>query len=132
MVAKVIVNPSSGKVPVRIANFTEKSITLFKDTTTAILESVTVVDKQNVCNTKVNNTKGIQNNQKLPDHLSDMFKKSAENLDPDQTEVLRNFLIKHQNVFSRDSNDIGHSSLVKHSIDTGNAKPVKNIHTEFL
>ncbi len=34
-------------------------------------------------------------------------------------------MIKHSDVFARSSNDLGHTSVVKHKINTGNNQPVK-------
>ena len=38
---------------------------------------------------------------------------------------LRNTTNLHENVFSKDDYDLGHTNLVEHTIDTGNAKPIK-------
>ena len=34
-------------------------------------------------------------------------------------------LLKHQSVFSKNENDLGHTHMVEHTIDTGDAKPIK-------
>ena len=61
----------------------------------------------------------------LPDHLKDMFSKSSKDLDKSETEQLKQFLIKHENIFCASSADNGHTTLIKHKIETDNAKPVK-------
>ena len=38
---------------------------------------------------------------------------------------IHSLLLKHENVFSKDDYDLGHTNLVEHTIDTGNAKPIK-------
>jgi len=37
----------------------------------------------------------------------------------------KEFLQEHQNTFAKSSDDLGFSSLVKHDIDTGDAKPIR-------
>jgi hypothetical protein len=53
MVAKVLVNPNSCTVPVRLINLTDKPVTVFKDTTTAKLENVEIVDRKVVNAVKI-------------------------------------------------------------------------------
>ena len=38
---------------------------------------------------------------------------------------VHSLLQKHENVFSKDEYDLGHTHLVEQTIDTGNAKPIK-------
>ena len=123
LVAKSVVDPNTGRIPIRLANLTDKPIKVFKDTVTATMETVEVVENELVGST---GTSDISKNlDKLPEHLVTLYEKSCANLDSSQSEVLKQFLIKHQHVFSKDSNDIGHTTLIKHEIDTGDSKPVK-------
>ena len=64
---------------------------------------------------------------KLPKHLEPLFERSSENLDSAQQNRLEQFLIKHQDIFSKSSSDIGHTTLIQHHIDVENAKPVKKV-----
>ena len=38
---------------------------------------------------------------------------------------IHSLLLKHENVFSKDDYDLGHTNLVENRIGTGNAKPIK-------
>ena len=38
---------------------------------------------------------------------------------------IHSLLLKYENLFSKDDYDFGHPNLVEHTIDTGNAKPIK-------
>ena len=40
---------------------------------------------------------------------------------------IHSLLLKHENVFSKDDYDLGHTNLVEHTIDTGKAKPIKHL-----
>ena len=62
---------------------------------------------------------------KVPDHLYDLYRKSAENLKPDQTLALRQLLCDYADVFARSEFDLGNFTAITHSIDTGDAKPIK-------
>ena len=58
---------------------------------------------------------------RLPDHMKDMFQRSGEELSNDQ--LLRVYLL----LISKDmvDTDLGTFTAVKHQIDTGNSRPIK-------
>ena len=60
--------------------------------------------------------------QYIPEHLSDLFERSKENLHHRHHNDVKQCLIDFQDVFSTDSQDI---DIVKHSIHTRDAKPIK-------
>ncbi len=62
---------------------------------------------------------------KLPQHLSDLFECSSKRLNHHEKEQLRLLLIKHSDVFAKSADDLGHTYVVKHRIDTGDNPPVK-------
>jgi hypothetical protein len=61
----------------------------------------------------------------VPSHLHDLFKRSTENLNPDQVRIMRQLLCEYTDVFAQDEFDLGNFSAITHSIDTGDAKPIK-------
>ena len=61
----------------------------------------------------------------LPEHLKGMYEQSAKGKSKMECAQIHSLLWKHENVFSKDDYDLGHTNLVKHTIDTGNAKPIK-------
>ena len=61
----------------------------------------------------------------LPEHLKELYEKSAKGKNEYQKKVIHWLLLKHQNVFSKNENDLGRMHLVEHTIDTGDAKPIK-------
>ena len=63
--------------------------------------------------------------QDIPKHLSDLFERSKENLHHRHHNDVKQCLINFQDVFSTDSQDIGKTDIVKHSIHTRDAKPIK-------
>ena len=62
---------------------------------------------------------------RLPDHMKYMFQRTGEELPNDQLLRVYLLLISRDMVFSRGDTDIGTFTAVKHNIDTGNVKPIK-------
>nr|XP_054764687.1 uncharacterized protein LOC129271337 [Lytechinus pictus] len=61
----------------------------------------------------------------IPPHLLDLWGRSNEGLAPEEQEELRGLLLKYQSVFAKDEFDLGGFNEVTHSIDTGDARPIK-------
>ena len=61
----------------------------------------------------------------IPDHLSSLYSRSCENLTPEQRHSLAALLIEYQDVFARSDTDLGCLKGVQHTINTGNAAPIK-------
>ncbi|CAC5426210.1 Transposon Ty3-I Gag-Pol polyprotein [Mytilus coruscus] len=63
--------------------------------------------------------------EEIPEHLTDLLKRSSTYLNEDQRQQLSRLLSQYQNVFSRTDDDIGRTELVTHRINTGNAIPFR-------
>jgi len=61
----------------------------------------------------------------VPAHLKDVFEKSKAHLNDDQPQQLARLLVEFQNVFAQCEYNLGTFADIKHSIYTGNAKPIK-------
>lgn len=61
----------------------------------------------------------------LPQHLNELYEKSISQLNQNQQTRLRKLLFKHQESFAKSKNEVGKCSILKHSIDTGCAAPVR-------
>lgn len=57
----------------------------------------------------------------LPEHLQDLAQRSATNLTKDE-EKTRSTLAQYAGVFSRGNLGLGHTEMVKHSINTGDSR----------
>ena len=64
--------------------------------------------------------------EEIPKHLSNMLRRSKEELDPEEKEGLKALLIVFQDVFTKDDYDFGNFTAVENKIDTGSAPPVKH------
>ena len=61
----------------------------------------------------------------VPDHLKDMYTEVSQDCSPEEQQVIAKLLCKFSDTFSKNETDLGLTTLVEHSIDTGDAKPVK-------
>ncbi|XP_053405820.1 uncharacterized protein LOC128559022 [Mercenaria mercenaria] len=61
----------------------------------------------------------------LPNHLQQVFTESSENLEEDQKVSYAKILIEYQDVFAKNDFDLGNFTAIEHTIDTGDAKPIK-------
>lgn len=124
LLAKVVVQPNSNIIPLRVANFSSEPVKVYKNTIVGTFEpvdletyEVSTVSRVNCAdsNTKVD----------IPEHLKGVFEKSSKDLDNIEVKKLKEFLCSYQEVFSKSPSDICHTELVNHKINTGNAKPIK-------
>lgn len=61
----------------------------------------------------------------IPEHLRDLFLKSIKGRSHEEQQAIANILIKFKDTFSINDLDLGLTHLNEHTIDTGDAKPVK-------
>ncbi|KAL5012144.1 hypothetical protein ScPMuIL_010695 [Solemya velum] len=92
-------------VPMRIMNLSSEPSVLYQGTT---IGSLSPIDKV------LDSEEPHQQDHDLPDHLEDL-----------QREKAKAMLVEFADLFAKTDNDIGRTGIVKHSIDTGNARPRK-------
>ena len=61
----------------------------------------------------------------LPEYLHDLYNRSAENLNIQQRNRLKNVLIKTKKYFATSDDDYGYTDKVEHDIDTGDVPPIR-------
>jgi len=66
-----------------------------------------------------------QTGDEVPQHLKQMYESSKEKLTADEAKLLAKLLRDFEDVFAKDEFDLGNFTALEHSIDTGDAKPVK-------
>ena len=133
LMACPIVTMNKSRVPFRVYNPHDKPIKLKKGTFCGFVSPVDQVE--DVINTsdmdqKEETISSISDKiddkgDDLPNHLGDMYKEACENMDEKSRKVFLDLLIKYQKVFSKGDYDIGRTSLVKHTIETGDSAPIK-------
>ena len=60
----------------------------------------------------------------LPEQLTELYNSSAEGTTVGKKRVIHWLLLKHQLIFCQNENDLGRTSLVEHTFDTDDAKPI--------
>ena len=61
----------------------------------------------------------------VPSRVRDLVERSSVNVGVDQQEKIHSLLTEFADVFSSGPQDLGSSSKVKHKIDTGDARPIR-------
>ena len=132
-------------LPVRILNPMKEDVKLHRNTTIAytspFVEEHTVFDAEDDepvtdfhmrrIGHKQADTKETQwpcdsiSAKTVPEHLEELYSHSTEHLNIAQKEQVCNLLNEFQDVFSKDKNDIGQTSVTEHYILTGDAPPIK-------
>ena len=72
------------------------------------------------------NSHSENNRNAFPEHLGDLLKRSTSKLSKKESEEVESLLENFQDVFARNDFDLGQfNGNIKHKIDTGTAKPIK-------
>ncbi|CAC5382340.1 unnamed protein product [Mytilus coruscus] len=124
LLARVVVQPNSNIIPLRVANFSTEPVKVYKNTIVGTFEPVDIETFEVSTVSRVNCAE-IKTEVGIPDHLKCVFEKSSKDLDNIEVKKLKEFLCSYQDVFSKSPSDIGHTEIVNHKINTGNAKPIK-------
>lgn len=129
LVAKSLVKVSGENIPLRFLNFSSESLKLYKGSVVATIERVEDLDVE-VAETEVVRSVCYRDEgdpSALPDYLEQIIDKVHESLSVEEKQKLADFLKEYQSSFSCSSSDMGKTDLlvVKHSINTGDARPIK-------
>ena len=122
LVGRSLVNPSNRLVPVRMMNLGSEPKTLYQDTVVGTFHPVVDIDTEPTSQTEESCNQVKLN---LPAYLEELYERSSQHLSKSEQQKLKIFLIEFQNVFAKGDDDLGKTGLVKHSIDTGNGKPIR-------
>lgn len=122
-------------IPVRVVNTSSEEINLHAGMRIGSMELIS--DVCDMCNNdvikssnpsirtvKADSSKEVSQ-KSWPDDLQTLYQKSCEGLDPHTQDQLFALLDKHSSTIASSSTDIGRTSIVQHSIDTGDAAPIK-------
>ncbi len=149
MVGRTVVSATVRDVPVRVHNCSHDPVVVHqedllgwcesvekcedapsdrqRDPGRSDVETVTPKTKKNrsVVKEHVKTIHGSKGVKDVPDHLADLFERGSVLLTDDEKTELAALLCKYSDVFSKDKEDIGRTSLIKHEIDTGETRPIK-------
>ena len=63
--------------------------------------------------------------REIPEHLAELWERNSRRLNELQKQKLRIFLKKYEKVFATFPEDLGRTGIVKHTIDTGDSRPIQ-------
>ncbi|MES9881596.1 MAG: reverse transcriptase domain-containing protein [Sedimenticola sp.] len=118
LVAKTVIDPSCGTVPIRVLNLSGTDQRLYADTQIASCHAIRNIEPAQQSATPFSV-------DELPEPVYELWDTSKDGLTTDEQQALILLLRKHKNVFARSKEDLGRTTTVKHTINTGNALPVK-------
>lgn len=128
LVAKSLVKVNRDIIPLRVVNLLDEPCRLYKGTIAATGEDVKSEDVcvfEKVQSVSTEETTTDFEPQKIPEHLKDLIDRSSVHLPSNEQNILKDLLCSYQHSFSKDSSDLGHTTLVRHEINTGNSRPIK-------
>ena len=106
-----------------LVNVTKKPIHVKQHSLVGSLKPViSTVAFHSVDNEKTNKSTGLT---EVPAHLQNLINGASDNLTNEQQESLRQLIVECQDIFMGPDGKLGRTDLVKHTIDTGTAKPIK-------
>ena len=120
MVGKTLVDTQRDYIPVRMVNLTNEPRQIPCGIEVASCEPVESIVYPN----SDPHREPISLDEGLPEHLKDLYLRSANGLSDDQQHELRNLLLEFQDIFSRGPHDPGRTGVTKHKINTIDASPV--------
>ena len=123
MVGKTLatISERSPIVPVRMVNVSTEKRNIVSGKDIAKCEPVAGVSEHNEAK------HGIEHS-KIPEHLRTLYESSIQDLDTEeQKRKVYDLLCNNSDLFSEGPDDIGRTSFVKHKINTGNIKPIKQV-----
>ena len=115
MVARTLVDAEKDIIPVRVFNSGDSPCDVEAGMTVGMVTTAELEPVEEEC-AKPDN---------LPPHLEDLYNRAVENVEPQYHHEVKSCLIDYADIFSKNSQDIGRTNIVQHSIKTGDAKPIK-------
>ncbi|KAK3099399.1 hypothetical protein FSP39_003829 [Pinctada imbricata] len=118
LLCRSLVDPNSVKLSVM--NVGDKPVKLLCDTAVANLEEV-----EDVKEVEPESKSRENENCSVPEYLQTLLDSVSPKLSDEQREKVAKFLIEFQDVFVSPEGNLGRTDVVRHTIDTGNTRPIK-------
>ena len=128
LLGRTLVEKNVDVVPIRVLNPTTLPKLMYKGTSVGNLQPVDVNEERVLKGRCAGLGTGSEEDERdiiIPEHLRDLIQRSTEHVDQDQKFQITKLLCKYQDVFARDDDDLGRTDLTKHTINTGNAQPIR-------
>ncbi|CAC5418452.1 unnamed protein product [Mytilus coruscus] len=105
-------------VPVRLLNMKQDSHVVYQGST---IGQVHKIESVYDTHTDLKSKQSIE----LRSDMKALYEKACEKVDEQQSDQLKVLISKYEGLFAESDKELGHTNLVKHRINTGNAQPVK-------
>jgi hypothetical protein len=105
-------------VPVRLLNAGDEDVTLQAGTVLTVADEVT-------CGTTGNEAPDVEETDARMQAIADMVGQVDDSVSQETRDELTQILREHAGAFSFDDLDIGHATAAQHSIEVGDARPVR-------
>ena len=125
LIAKAVVKPNCWFIPIKILNISDQEHVLQKNNIAAQLEPIEIDMIEECHNINAVNCSVQRETIQWPEHIKTIFDNNINELAENQKGSFKNLLLKFQDSFSKSSTDIGRTKMIEHTIDTGQALPVK-------
>ena len=122
LVSSAVIDTTKSDVVLTCANLTDDPVSVSKGTTIALVHPIQQIVKDVGPKPTYNDDINIDD---IPEHLKNMVDSASADLNHDQKAHLYNIIYHHQDIFLGPDGKLGRTPLVKHNIDTGNAKPIR-------
>ena len=117
---------SSSKPCISLLNVPNTNLILPSGTTIGeAIEADCLDTVQAPCAATTQSPENDDKTERLPDQLQVLYEKSTENLSTNQKTQLHRLLYEFSDVLAKDDFDLGTFDELEHSIDTGDARPIK-------
>jgi RNase H-like domain found in reverse transcriptase/Reverse transcriptase (RNA-dependent DNA polymerase)/Integrase zinc binding domain/Integrase core domain/gag-polyprotein putative aspartyl protease len=125
LIGRTLVHADGQPVYVRTANISDYDQKIRKGTTIGTYTPVSWVASMDA--REEESSKAAPTAKHLPVALQELVKDCSQGLDEQQTDKLKRLLAEYQHVFSLSDNDYGRTNLLKHRIETGDSRPIKQV-----
>ena len=122
ILARTVVDLPKPTFAVLVMNLSDEERVVREGTEVACCESVEYVTliSQDEVNTK-------QDGSQLHRSLQELYDRSTEGLEYSEKRKLHALLLEYRDIFSKDDQDLGRTSITSHKIHTGASKPVRQL-----
>ena len=123
VIACAVVDAKSAVIPVKIMNLGPHEHVLRAGT---VLARLLPLDEENVVSAQVATVTEQEGSKgAFPAPLRDLVEQCTTELNSDQKDSVTKMLSKYQDVFSMNECEIGQTKVVKHSVNTGDDRPIR-------
>ena len=125
IVARAMVNPGAGEIPIRLLNPRSETVTVQKGAPVAVMEPLPEEDVNTVSTSSVQQVPSHEVLEQKKQQLWQIVLDIGEKISTEEQQQLYAVLLEHADLFAGGTNDFGRTSKIKHGINTGDAAPVR-------